>query len=160
MCKITIMDGITADARVEAETNIYDRDYQFSRADDTGYIRRKVRDLFKGIDENKRYMLHIDQELTFNGVTYTAPRINVTPGPSGCYENGHAWMQSEPPLTDSAREKAKPICAAALAVVKDEEWRIIEQAKREAADRIARYADDLIATAQAAKEEAEADRWL
>lgn len=156
MCKITIMDGITADARVEAEVYIYDRDYKFDRKGDCGHIRRKVRDLFRGIDENKRYMLHIDQELTFNGVTYTAPRINVTPGPSGFYEHGHAWMQSEPPLTKSAREKAEPICAAALAAVQKQERQIIEEAKREAADRIAKYADDLIATAQAAQEEARA----
>lgn len=156
MCKITIMDGITADARVEVETNIYDRDYKFSRADDTGFIRRKVRDLFRGIDENKCYMLHIDQELTFNGVTYTAARVNVTPGPSGIYEHGHAWIHCTPPMTKSAKEKAEPICAAALAAVQKQERQIIEEAKREAADRISRYADDLIATAQAAQEEARA----
>lgn len=155
MCKITIMDGITADARVDADIQLYAKAYTFCSKGNTSFIARKVRDLFAGIEANKNYTLHIDQPLTFNRVTYEAARINVTPKAVGIYPDGHAWMAAEG-LTDSARRKAEPIVAAALAAVQKNERRIIEAAKQQAAEMINRYADDLIATAQAAKTQAEA----
>lgn len=155
MCKITIMDGITADARVDADIQLYAKAYTFCSKGNTNHIERKVRDLFAGIEANKNYTLHIDQPLTFNRVTYEAARINVTPKAVGIYPDGHAWMAAEG-LTVSARRKAEPIVAAALAAVQKNERRIIEAAKQQAAEMINRYADDLIATAQAAKTQAEA----
>jgi len=155
MCKITIMNGITADARVDADVQLYANAYTFCSKGNTSYIERKVRDLFAGIEANKTYTLHIDQPLTFNRVTYEAARINVTPKAVGLYLDGHAWMEAEG-LTKSARRQAEPICAAALAAVQEQERQIIEEAKQQAAEMITRYADDLIATAQAAKEQAEA----
>lgn len=155
MCKITIMDGITADAHVDADLQLYANTYTFCSKGNTSHIERKVRDLFAGIEANKNFTLHIDQPLTFNRVTYEAARINVTPKAVGIYPDGHAWMAAEG-LTESARRKAEPIVAAALAAVQENERRIIEAAKQQAAEMITRYADDLIATAQAAKEQAEA----
>lgn len=155
MCKITIMDGITADAHVLADVQLYANAYTYDRKGNTSHIERKVRELFAGIEANKNYTLHIDQPLTFNRVTYEAARINVTPKAVGIYPDGHAWMAAEG-LTTSARRKAEPIVAAALAAVQKNERRIIEAAKQQAAEMINRYADDLIATAQAAKAQTEA----
>ena len=155
MCKITIMDGITADAHVDADVQLYANAYTFCSKGNTSHIERKVRDLFAGIEANKNFTLHIDQPLTFNRVTYEAARINVTPKAVGIYPDGHAWMAAEG-LTESARRKAEPIVAAALVAVQKNERRIIEAAKQQAAEMINRYADDLIATAQAAKDQARA----
>jgi len=155
MCKITIMDGITADARADADIQLYANAYSFCGEGNTSHIERKVRDLFAGIEANKNYTLHIEQPLTFNRVTYKAARINVTPKAVGIYPDGHAWIAADG-FTTSARRKAEPIVAAALAAVQQNEQRIIEAAKQQAAEMINRHANDLIASAEAAKKQAEA----
>ena len=155
MFNITIMDGITAEARVDADVELYANAYTFNSKGNTSHIERKVRDLFASIEANKNFTLHIDQPLTYNRVTYGAARINVTPKAVGIYPDGHAYIAAEG-LTTSARRKAEPIVKAALKAVQQHEQSIIEAAKKQAADMITRYADDLIATAQAAKDQAEA----
>lgn len=156
MCKITIIDGITANARVDANTHLYLNDFIYCGVVNTGHIQSKVKKLFAGIEENKRYTLYLDDDLTFNNVLYKAPQIEVTPKAVGCFPNGHAYMQTDPRLTESARRKAEPIVEAALKAVQQHEQSIIDAAKNEAVETINRYADDLIASAQAAKNQAEA----
>lgn len=160
MCKITIIDdgieNIAADARVDAETYLSSNSYIYGGEGNTGYIESKVKKLFAGIEANARYTLHLDRGLTFNNVFYEAPQITVTPKAVGYFPNGHAYMQTDPPLTESARRKAEPIVEAALKAVQQHEQSIIEAAKKLAVEMINRYADDLIASAQAAKDQAEA----